>query len=235
MAALSRKTLHARPLRTSEKESIQLPEHEGLLTQWTATTVRCEALDIIVATVYLAPGLGVQGTNWTTLMELADFLYVQGLPFLVAGDYNMEISELQVAGLERFLGAEWVTPKGPVPGGHRAIDLILASTCFKHALDVQWDQNSPWAVPHTGFLVSMPWKALSFQVRVIEAPLDYKAAMGPDRPWEWYVHQAQPAIQEGLRRTEEARRHTIHYSNDVDERYATFLRGRGDGLGPQAG
>jgi hypothetical protein len=118
-------------------------------------------MDVVVGAVYLAPNLCVQGSNWTTLMELADYLHVQGLPFIVTGDFNCEIGELELACLERFLGAEWVTPTGPVPGGHRAIDLVLASPCSRGILDMSWDPHSTWATPHTGFQVKLLWKALS--------------------------------------------------------------------------
>lgn len=96
-----------RALRTAEKKAIQAQEHEGMLTQWTATTVRLASMDIVVAVVYLAPNIGIQGTNWTTLLELSDYLHVQGLPFIVAGDFNAEIGELEPTCMDRFLGADW--------------------------------------------------------------------------------------------------------------------------------
>ena len=115
VSVLTSKTLHARPLRPTEKCAVQLQEHEGMPTQWTATTIRLAAVDIVVAVIYLAPNVGIQGSNWSTLMELADYLHVQGLPFIIAGGYNCEIWELEPTGIAEFLGAEWLTPRGPAP------------------------------------------------------------------------------------------------------------------------
>ena len=99
VAILHRKTIHARALKPLEKESVQQEEHQGMRTQWTATTVRVEAMDIVVGTAYLAPGMGLQGSNWTTLLELSDYLHVQGLPFIVVGDFNNDISEMESANM----------------------------------------------------------------------------------------------------------------------------------------
>ena len=164
---MSRKQLHARPLRPADKRAVQMQEHEGMLTQWTATTVRLAAMDIVVSVIYLAPNIGIQGTNWTTLLELSDYLHVQGLPFIVGGDFNAEIGEMEVTCMDRFLGAEWLAPRGAVPGGHRSIDLVLTSSCLRNVLDIQWDDTSPRATPHTGFRISLRREALSLQVRVL--------------------------------------------------------------------
>ena len=166
-------------------------------------------------------------------MDLAGYPHAQGLPFIVAGDFNCEICELEPACLELFLGAEWMT-KGPVPGGHRAIDMVLASSQLRSLLDISWGPYSPWAIPHTGFRVALKRKALSLQVRVLRTPLDYKPAMGPDRPWEWHVQEAQPAIEEGLRRARMARQDNIAYSEAVDELYTTFCVAAETVLGAQA-
>ena len=222
MSVLHKKWLHARALRPQEKEAVQLEEHRGMLSQWTATKVRLEATDIVMGAVYLAPNLGIQGSNWSTLMELTDYLHVQGLPYIIAGGYKCEIWELEAMGIGSYIGGEFQAPRGQVTGGHRAIDFVLVSSQLKGALDIQWDPNSPWASPHTGFHVTVRKKALSMQVRVFKNPVDYKPAMGPDRPWEWYVQETQSAAEEGLQRARAARHDHLAYSEAVDDIYSTF-------------
>ena len=117
-----RKHLHVMPLGPELKQAVQLEEHQGVPTQWAAATVRLLGTELVICTIYLAPDIGLTGTNWATLGEVAGCLHGTGLPFLLMGDFNAEISELLPLGLHTFLGGEWLRPRGDVPGGHRAID-----------------------------------------------------------------------------------------------------------------
>jgi hypothetical protein len=144
----------------------------------------------------------------------------QGLPCIIAGGYNCEIWELEPTGIAEFLGTTWMTPRGPVPGGNRQIDLVLASAALRDVPDVHWGPNSPWASPRTGFRISLAREAFGLQVRVLATPLDYSPAMGPDRPWIWHVSQAQPAIAAGLRQAEPHRSEHVGSCAVVDELYA---------------
>ncbi len=105
VAVMARKNLSSQPLTKVQKRSLQLEEHKGLGTQWAATTVRLEGMDLVVATIYLAPDLGLAGSNWTTIQELAEYLHHKGSPFVVVGDFNNEVHEMEPAGLTRYLKA----------------------------------------------------------------------------------------------------------------------------------
>ncbi len=59
VAVMRRRHLHHRPLTPDLKTPVQAEEHQGRLTQWTATTVRMLGTDVVIATVYLAPGQGL--------------------------------------------------------------------------------------------------------------------------------------------------------------------------------
>jgi hypothetical protein len=74
----TRAHLQQRGLTVEAKNAIQLDEHKGLETQWTARTVRMCGHDIIFAVVYLAPGEGLQGANYATLQEVGIYLRVMG-------------------------------------------------------------------------------------------------------------------------------------------------------------
>jgi hypothetical protein len=87
VAVLAKKHLHSSAVTPDLKRAIQQDEHRGLPTQWAATRVRLEVMDMLIATIYLAPDLGLQGSNWVTLMELADYVKQQGIPFVIVGDF----------------------------------------------------------------------------------------------------------------------------------------------------
>ena len=106
-----RKHLHVRPLGPGLKQEVQQEEHRGVPTQWAAATVRLLGTELVIVTVYLAPDIGLTGTNWATLGEVAGYLHGTGLPFLLMGDFNAEISDLLPLGLHTYLGGS---------GGRRA-------------------------------------------------------------------------------------------------------------------
>ncbi len=143
---------HCQPGLTKEfKEAVQLEEHQGLATQWVSRLVRAAGRDILFCAVYLAPGLGLEGTNITTLQELGAYVKVMGVEFVIGGDWNMlEAEEMAPLGMDNYLGAQWLTPEGDVPGGHRPIDRFLLSKAPALGSKVEWDVEGTWAQPHLG-------------------------------------------------------------------------------------
>ncbi len=222
VAVLVRKHLHAAAITPDMNVAVQQDEHKGLQTQWTGFRVRLAVMDVLVAVVYLAPDLGLQGANWVTLMELAGYIKQQGIPFIVVGDYNMEEGEMAPAGLPQYLTAVWRHPKGPVPGGHRPIDFALVSRSLDPVVDIAWDPNSPWAQPHTGFVVKVARRALGLQVQELQNPISYSAAMGPDLPWDHYAAREGRAIEEGQRQAAALRGSMYGTSAEVDKQYTAF-------------
>ena len=78
----SRNHLQHSGLTAEMKVNIQAPEHAGLATQWTARTVRASGHDVLFVAVYLAPGLGLTGTNITTLKEVGAYIKCKGMEFV---------------------------------------------------------------------------------------------------------------------------------------------------------
>ncbi len=147
----SRSHLQQRGLSAEAKGAIQLAEYAGMETQWTARTIRMSGYDVVFAVVYLAPGDGLQGSNYITLQEVGTYLKVMGAPFILAGDFNQTVEELLPCGPHAFLGAVWRSPPGGVPGGHRGIDHLLISRPLAARATLHWDLCGPWAQPHTGY------------------------------------------------------------------------------------
>ncbi len=222
VAVLVQKRLHSVPLTPDVKLALQAEEHRGTPTQWSATTLRFESMEVLIVVVYLAPEYGIQGSNWTTPREIASFVHGRGLPYLIIGDFNNVIEELLPTGLDKCLQGVWVQPEGEVPGGHRPIDLILTNVFMAPLLEVQWDLDGPWAQPHTGFVVRLPRAALRLRMRVLESPISYNMAMGPDLPWEWHVARAETMVEEGLARVRAAGESHLGSDPTLDREYIIF-------------
>jgi hypothetical protein len=120
------------------------------------------------------------------------------------GDFNMEEEELEMVVMERFLQGRWVRPKHPVPGGHRAIDLVMVSDVLEAGATVGWDEEGPWAAQHSGMVVSINLEVCAQGTRILRTPPVVEAALGPDRPWEEHQLHGRMVAEEGARRLEEA-------------------------------
>eukprot|EP00959_Pyramimonas_sp_CCMP1952_P311834 6526187-Pyramimonas_sp.AAC.1 len=59
-----------------------------------------QRVDIIFIAVYLAPHLGISGSNFQILDEVGNYLKVQGKPCIIVGDWNNTIAEMQQSGLQ---------------------------------------------------------------------------------------------------------------------------------------
>ena len=73
----------------------------------------------------------------------------------MGGDWNMLEVEMDILSMDTFLTAQWLTPPGPVPGGHRPIDRFLVSKGLAKGSTVRWDEEGPWAAPHSGLLLTL--------------------------------------------------------------------------------
>ena len=49
--------------------------------QWTARIVRIQRADVVICTLYLATGLGIEGTNYQTLLEVGSYIRAMNLNF----------------------------------------------------------------------------------------------------------------------------------------------------------
>jgi hypothetical protein len=154
---------------------------------------------------------------------VAGYVRGTGLPYIVTGDFNAEIDELLPLGLHTYLGGEWRTPRGEVPGDHRAIDLVLVSQTLSTSIGIEWDQEGPWAAPHSGFTVTLDKETARMHTRVMVSPITYVPAMGPDLPWSWHLQQVQPTVQQGARQLQEHWKPHLAHDTEVDINYMTFM------------
>ncbi len=221
---MGRKHLHQRALTPDLKQSVQEPEHRGVHTQWTSRTIRMQSTDIEFCTVYLATGLGLEGSNYQTLLELGSFLKSRGSPFIVMGDWNNTVEELLPIGLHQFLEGRWLIPAGAPPGDHRVIDFCLVSSSLAAGAHLSFDASGPWAQPHSGLLLTLDLEVFTMNKVVIEKPLAIHPAMGPDLPWEYHVERVRELVRIGECKLEHAQRELqgVHECSDVDGMYMEF-------------
>ncbi len=179
-----RTSLESHGLGREAKQAVQSPEHAGSSTQWAARTLRVRGHDITLVSVYLAVGLGLQGQNVVVLQEIGTYLKTLGTAFIVMGDFNMTIEELEPLEMETFLGARWLNPASPSHGGHRQIDLVLISVELAVGAKVDWDLEGPWAQPHVGLILQVEAQVLGMTAQKMMAPAGVDVAYGPDKPWD---------------------------------------------------
>ena len=213
-----------RGLGKDSKEAIQAPGNAGLATQWISRTRRAKGQDVLFCTVYLAPGLGLEGTNLITLQELGTYIRVMGVEFVVGGDWNMLTEEMDILSMDTFLTAQWLAPPGPVPGGHRPIDRFLVSKGLARGSTVQWDHEGPWAAPHSGMVLTLDLEALQQDTRILEAPTAIEVAHGPDLPREHHMQYSEVIRERGREKLAEriAVTQPQFQSDAVDHEYLDF-------------
>ncbi len=205
------------------KRAVQRPEHQGLSTQWTARQIRTRGTTLLIVVLYLAPGQGLAGSNLVTLTEVGTYIRGMGLPYVLMGDYNMEVEELNILLMERFLKGTWVHPERPVPGGHRPIDLVLVANTLAAGAQLTWDDGGPWAAPHSGLMLTLNLQACHQLTQLLHQPLKIVPAHGPDLPWGHHQRQGALVAQEGARRLEQVLDYEPHHRDrELDMQYMEF-------------
>ena len=85
---------HSSGLSKDAKQAVQTDEHPGTSAQWTARTLRVKGQSVMVVVLYLAPGEGLSGASLIILTGVGVYIKAFGLLFVLVGDYNMTMGEL---------------------------------------------------------------------------------------------------------------------------------------------
>ncbi|CAK0895948.1 unnamed protein product [Prorocentrum cordatum] len=91
-------------------------------TQWTSQTVRMRYIDLFFVSLYSVTGFGLQGENTIVLAEVAGYVRSHGKPYVIAGDWDMEIDEVAESGSHTYLHGVFRAAPEEAPGGARTID-----------------------------------------------------------------------------------------------------------------
>ena len=89
----------------------------GLITaqgghDWTGMILRVKGNSLLLIQTYLTNGLGPAGENLSKMHEMELCIKALGIPFVMAGDLNMQQDELEYNGWASRLNAQVVTPRG---------------------------------------------------------------------------------------------------------------------------
>ena len=164
---------------------------------------RTAGLTIAVGGIYLEPGLGPQGCNLERLAEVATFLTQLSIPFILAGDFNMEPSELMGTQWAHKLKAQIVWPDVPftcTSGEGRVLDYYVVSKGLLPALHrITCSDATPWR-PHLGLTLAIrarPREVFCYKQAVPNPfePQEFSRLHGPDHQWASFRHRAANSLQ----------------------------------------
>eukprot|EP00959_Pyramimonas_sp_CCMP1952_P372800 7806654-Pyramimonas_sp.AAC.1 len=82
----------------------------------------------------------------------------------------MTLDEIGPACFYRCVQGEWVSA-GDHPSGEKLIDYMLVSRSLRHAVELSWDDTSPWAAPHIGIRGRLLKEGMVLKQRIAKAPL----------------------------------------------------------------
>eukprot|EP00959_Pyramimonas_sp_CCMP1952_P057060 1191183-Pyramimonas_sp.AAC.1 len=135
-------------------------------------------------------------------------------------DWNMTLDEVGPSGFDTYVGGEWITA-GPHPNGERVIDYMCISDSLRYAVNISWDDASPWAAPHHGIKGVLAKSAFTLQQRVALAPIPIAPGMhGPDLPWEHFCTTAAADAEEGMAKP--GMQELVGREREVSMSYMTF-------------
>ena len=107
---------------------------------WAAREVRLHGHALLFLSAYFAFGEGLSGDNMQMLEEMVSKIQATGVPFILMADWSMEVSEVRESGIEDFLDARFVFPKGASwEFGKRVIDFGLVSSHLVPDLTLEYD------------------------------------------------------------------------------------------------
>ena len=78
--------------------------------QWGAVVINVQNTKVLLITAYREVGCGPAGSNWDRLQQMAVYIQVARLPFIILADWNMDPETLAKTGWPAFLKAAIVRP-----------------------------------------------------------------------------------------------------------------------------
>ena len=148
-----------------------------------AVRVRLRKVNAFIATVYMRSAVGTQG-NLDLLASLGEWSQGLAAPFLIAGDFNCEPSELSAVGWLRQVGASAVPHEAGAwtcrsSAGLRLLDFGVVANEWAAGSRAEVVQEVQWSL----HLASRQY--LRGRPRTIEHQLRPRAIPSPMRPLAW--------------------------------------------------
>jgi len=158
---------------------------------WAGRLLRSCGVHLLLVALYLRPA--DDACSEVVVRELATFLAVFKVPFLIAADWNKEPHDEDILRWSSVLGARAVAPSNSLwtccQGQRRLLDFVLVSPCLLPSLHVLADEASPWS-PHKALRITLDLDFDNHWVYQQVKPKSILAAAGPALSWDTYQRRA---------------------------------------------
>ena len=142
-------------------------------SRWTACVIRFKSASILFIVVYLWTSQGLSDQNSAILHEIFTLVSLFAGLVVIAGDWQMEPSELQRSPWISFLNLDFAFPDDVdatcKAGPARFIDFFVLSAPLRQFVDSQAVFSVPWE-PHIGLRLDIPCNLRSFVAPHLQIP-----------------------------------------------------------------
>ena len=161
---------------------------------WSSITLLLKGTPVMFVSVYLTCNTGITGTNLQKLSEIGAHVKDAGIPFVIAGDWNVPPSELLESGWPARIKGEVLPPSDleiSCTSG-RLIDYTVCHRSIANIARLRSFVEGPWKT-HQALLLTLPRSPRSFLTRSLVASptkfprLDRNAGSAP---WSDFIHQS---------------------------------------------
>ena len=161
---------------------------------WSSITLLLKGTPVMFVSVYLTCNTGITGANLQKLSEIGAHVKDAGIPFVIAGDWNVPPSELLESSWPARIKGEVLPPFdleiSCISG--RLIDFAVCHRSIVNIASLRSFVECPWKT-HQALLLTLPRSPRSFFTRSLVASptkfprLDRNAG---SVPWSDFIHQS---------------------------------------------
>ncbi len=147
---------------------------------------------LIVVSVYLRDGVGLNDDNWQVLLRVGEVLAYHGLPYVIGGDFNMDAEVLEHSGwLKRIKGRAMASKLGTcrgTKGSYSNIDYFVVADVMSASAGPAEAVTCEPAKPHRPVQLALKGAPRAEKERHLKAPKKFPAewpigCSPPPPPW----------------------------------------------------
>ena len=161
---------------------------------WSSITLLLKGTPVMFVSVYLTCNTGITGVNLQKLSEIGVHIKNAGIPFVIAGDWNVPPSELLESGWPARIKGEILPPSDleiSCTSG-RLIDYAVCHRSIANIARLSSFVEGPWKT-HQALLLTLPRSPRRFLTRsLVDSPMKFPSV---DRnagsvSWSDFIHQS---------------------------------------------
>ena len=163
-------------------------------SDWSSITLLLKGTPVMFVSVYLTCNTGIAGANLQKLSEICDHVKDAGIPFVIAGDWNVPPSELLESGWPARIKGEILPPSDleiSCTSG-RLIDYAVCHRSVANIVRLHSFVEGPWKT-HQALLLTLPRSPRRFLTRsLVVSPMKFpridRNALSAS--WSDFAHQS---------------------------------------------